>query len=225
MWLSTIWSCRAKCLIECDKSAKLSTTKLIRVTPQPNNGEEELIELRRRLHGSETELWFQFQKVNFYYSQENGTFGRRIYPIERPITEFTKSKGLCDQTQLSEAGRLYELNEMVMELPDFRTLFIERATAPFFVFQGSGLKTCTNNGPVFTHQLVQADSLCSILVHSFSLADPTSRQQHLSQPLQGFLKCFMQRYISFVWNEKFVRKDNIPGLPNTIGFGWQFHCY
>ena len=81
-----------QCLIECTKSSKLSTTKLIRVTPQPNNGDEELIELRRRLHGDQTELWFQFQKVNFYYSSETDTFGRRIYPIERPISEFTQSK-------------------------------------------------------------------------------------------------------------------------------------
>ena len=47
-------------------------------------------------------------------------------------------KGLSDSSILSEHNRLYELNEMVMELPDFRTLFIERATAPFFVFQARG---------------------------------------------------------------------------------------
>jgi len=93
VWLSTIWSCRAKCLITCDTSAKLSLTRLIRVTPQPNNVEEELIELRRRRHEDETELWFQFQKVNFYYSPETATFGRRTYPIKRPLSSFTTSKG------------------------------------------------------------------------------------------------------------------------------------
>ena len=110
-------------------------TKLIRVTPQPNNGDEELIELRRQRHGDDLELWFQFQKVNFYYAPDAGTFGRRIYPINRPLASFTSSKGIDTASSLAETSRLYELNEMVMELPDFRTLFIERATAPFFVFQ------------------------------------------------------------------------------------------
>ena len=70
--------------------------------------------------------------------KENCYHVNKIFARNSKI-EFTKSKGLYDQNKLSEAGRLYELNEMVMELPDFRTLFIERATAPFFVFQATGL--------------------------------------------------------------------------------------
>ena len=150
MWLSTIWSCKLKTIIECYKSDEISKAELIKgnefhkyvalfllqVTPQPNNGNDELVELRRTpIKSGGIELWFEFQKVKYYLSPDTLQFQTRIYPINKPLSVFYSSSGYQKQHELDQADRFYERNAMEMELPSFKELFIERATAPFFVFQ------------------------------------------------------------------------------------------
>ena len=106
---------------------------VILVQPQPNNGDDELIALHKKPNNGE--LWFQFQKVKYFYDVDSNRFKTRYYPLERPISEFTKSTGLATSAAIEKTADLYEKNEMIMELPEFKALFIERATAPFFVFQ------------------------------------------------------------------------------------------
>jgi hypothetical protein len=66
-WLSTVWSCKAKCLFECIKSENIYQSTLLRVKPTPHNGDEELVKIRKRrkLNSARPQIWFQFQKVIF----------------------------------------------------------------------------------------------------------------------------------------------------------------
>ena len=50
------------------------------------------------------------------------------------LQEYITSKGLGTD-QIKEAEMKWGGNEMKIVLPTFQELFIERATAPFFVFQ------------------------------------------------------------------------------------------
>ena len=73
--------------------------------------------------------------MKFKFSTVRYELKKRLKNIPKIWNENLSIKGLSDSSIISVHNRLYELNEMIMELPDFRTLFIERATAPFFVFQ------------------------------------------------------------------------------------------
>ena len=94
------------------------------MTPQPNNGDEELVELRRNRKESRGELWFEFQKVKYYFSEEVQLFQNRVYPLERTLTEFYESKGGATNDALKYAENYYEKNEMIMHLPAFKELLI-----------------------------------------------------------------------------------------------------
>ena len=73
LWLSTVWSCKLRCLFECVKSDNIFNTALIRVKPTPNNGDEELVKLRKRQGILKLENYSQFQKwayLKFHVSSE-----------------------------------------------------------------------------------------------------------------------------------------------------------
>merc|ERR1712228_962346 len=137
LWLSTVWSCRCRCFLECVKSENILTSNLIRVKPTPTNGDEELVKLkkRRKANSPRPQIYFQFQKVNYYYEEESCRFERRYYPLEEQLSFYSSQKGIESEQHLIQTKEKLEQNEMIMELPEFKVLFMERATAPFFVFQ------------------------------------------------------------------------------------------
>jgi manganese-transporting P-type ATPase len=57
------------------------------------------------------------------------------FPVNRPYIEYFEAKGHEDESALAVAEKRFGKNSMEMVVPEFHELFIERATAPFFVFQ------------------------------------------------------------------------------------------
>jgi manganese-transporting P-type ATPase len=58
------------------------------------------------------------------------------FPLNYSLSYYLDSKGYCQsEQQIIDAISYYDLNKMIMDIPKFIELFIERATAPFFVFQ------------------------------------------------------------------------------------------
>ena len=62
-------------------------------------------------------------------------FKTRFYPLDDTLEYYANSRGMDSEQTLIETREKYDYNTMTMELPDFWMLFMERATAPFFVFQ------------------------------------------------------------------------------------------
>ena len=137
IWLLTKWSCSIRCYIECIDATDVNTAHLVRVKPQPNNGEEEIVNLlaKKRVYGSKPLYLFEFQKVLYFYDEKKNLFVKRKYDTERRVEELYKQNGITTQADLFQAVERYSLNKMEIKLPAFKELFIERATAPFFVFQ------------------------------------------------------------------------------------------
>jgi manganese-transporting P-type ATPase len=137
VWLLTKWSCSIRCYIECIDGADVNGSQLIRVKPQPNNGEEELVRLNRRKRASGNKIlhFFEFQKVLYFYEEKKNLFVKRKYETSKEVQELYKQNGISSQAELAETMEKFPLNKMEIKLPDFKDLFIERATAPFFVFQ------------------------------------------------------------------------------------------
>jgi len=134
--LSCFWSCNVRVLLTCSKAETTDEASFVKVVPTPHNGETEILKLQRVPHKGKIRTWFEFQKVMYIYDDEEK---RRFYPISFPIKEsfnfYQSSKGLATDEQLNEALHTYGENEMEMVIPEFKVLFQERATAPFFVFQ------------------------------------------------------------------------------------------
>lgn len=79
--------------------------------------------------------WFSFQKLKYQWNPDKKEFKATEFPINQLYREYFEAKGLEDDETLQLSEQKYGKNSMEMVVPEFHQLFIERATAPFFVFQ------------------------------------------------------------------------------------------
>lgn len=80
--------------------------------------------------------WFDFQKLRFVSDKTEDGFVFRIldFPDALAFSNYLSSKG-HSLDSLKSAKDKWGLNDLSMEIPNFWELFMEHATAPFFVFQ------------------------------------------------------------------------------------------
>jgi len=129
--------------MQCRRVRDPELAEVVQVNPTANNGFSELVYLHRKyniLDNSfnlpEKVIWFQFQKTKYILDTKEK---KRFVPIEFPLNHsldfYMNHKGYQTEKNILDANSYYDLNKMVMDIPQFFELFIERATAPFFVFQ------------------------------------------------------------------------------------------
>lgn len=110
---------------------------LAKVCPTPNNGSAELVKVFNTQIDDNSPVisWFVFQKIKYVWDADKKTFRGIDFPINNTYGEYMQSKGLQSDRDVERAILKYGNNTMEMAVPEFMELFIERATAPFFVFQ------------------------------------------------------------------------------------------
>lgn len=110
---------------------------LAKVVPTENNGSSELVKIQHTkiTDKEDLEYFFTFQKIKYVWDDNKRQFRATEFPINRPFQEYFDSKGHEDDDALAIAEKRFGKNSMQMVVPEFHELFIERATAPFFVFQ------------------------------------------------------------------------------------------
>lgn len=103
----------------------------------PNNGSPELVRIQTTQvdENSPVISWFIFQKIKYVWDADKKTFRGLDFPIHKTYGEYVRSKGYQNDADVERAIKRYGNNQMEMVVPEFMELFIERATAPFFVFQ------------------------------------------------------------------------------------------
>uniref|UniRef100_A0A8R1DII5 Cation-transporting ATPase n=1 Tax=Caenorhabditis japonica TaxID=281687 RepID=A0A8R1DII5_CAEJA len=129
-WLMTV-----RCALMCAKQTDVKTSSHVCVVPTQNNGWPELVPLMRKKRDNQTKLWFEFQRVHYTWDDELGDFQTKTLDTVKPIEFFQKSHGFDTEEQVKDAKYLLGDNKTEMIVPQFLEMFIERATAPFFVFQ------------------------------------------------------------------------------------------
>lgn len=137
------WFVEFRVLMQCSRVENAEKAEVVQVTPTANNGFAELVYLHRKFvlkelsQTPEKVIWFQFQKTKYIFdSKEKKQFKPVDFPINNSLSYYLESKGYSQsEKQIQDAISYYDLNKMVMDIPKFIELFIERATAPFFVFQ------------------------------------------------------------------------------------------
>jgi len=132
--LSCYWSVHFLAFMTCTKVKKGDTNSAewAKVVPTENNGSSELAKLART---GPYELWFNFQKLKFVWDTEKKIFTRVQFPKDGSMKYYRDWKGWGDEQEVRDKTLLYGNNSVDMTIPEFKELFIERATAPFFVFQ------------------------------------------------------------------------------------------
>lgn len=134
--LCCYWSVSFRCLLSCRQVTSPRAATLVKVIPTPNNGFVELVLLNSfQNQDLQTITWFRYQEIKYVWNNEKKCFHSLEFPITNTIEEYTNCKGYNSDEQLARAVQLYGQNRLNIQLPKFNDLFIERATAPFFVFQ------------------------------------------------------------------------------------------
>lgn len=129
------WSIDIKCLLSYSKCGDPFKATFAKVTPTPNNGSTELVSIKRETIAKRSTLWFMFQKTKYVYNDKSNKFVTIEFSCDEKISHYKQWKGYNDHNEVQLIERQYGRNELDMVIPEFKELFIERATAPFFVFQ------------------------------------------------------------------------------------------
>lgn len=129
------WSVDVKCWLSYSRCKDPFNSRFAKVTPTPNNGSTELVQLKRETIDKRNTIWFMFQKTKYIFDEKAGRFVTTEFPCDEKISYYKNWKGYADTREMQLIERQYGRNELDMVIPEFKELFIERATAPFFVFQ------------------------------------------------------------------------------------------
>ena len=132
--LSCYWSVHCLAIITCNKvrHTDLDSGEWVKVVPTDNNGSAELVRLART---GPYPLWFMFQKLKFVWDSDKKVFTRVQFPTDLSMKTYRDWTGWGEEQEVRDKTLLYGNNTVDMTIPEFKQLFIERATAPFFVFQ------------------------------------------------------------------------------------------
>lgn len=111
---------------------------MAKVCPTKNNGSAELVSVHcTKIVDTDAvpTFWFTFQKLKYVWDVDKAVFRSVQFPVHLPYQHYAQWKGHSSDADIVRATRRYGANKMEMVVPEFWKLFIERATAPFFVFQ------------------------------------------------------------------------------------------
>uniref|UniRef100_A0AC35TYK2 Cation-transporting ATPase n=1 Tax=Rhabditophanes sp. KR3021 TaxID=114890 RepID=A0AC35TYK2_9BILA len=130
------WFTSFSFLMSCDRQKDIHLASHVLVKPTINHGWTELVPLRRTLlKDKQIKIWFDFQKVIYIHDSDKKTFQMLTFDNNYPMEYFNAWIGLTTDEIVKDTMLKYGDNKMEMVIPSFTELFIERATAPFFVFQ------------------------------------------------------------------------------------------
>ncbi|XP_062547568.1 endoplasmic reticulum transmembrane helix translocase [Armigeres subalbatus] len=140
--LCCFWSVHVQTFLNCRKAKCPEKARVVKVVPTENNGSSELVKLHCAKAdgtggaGNEGSVyWFLFQKTKYVWDADKKQFRSVEFPIHKTYEEYFESKGHQEDADVQLAEKTYGNNNMEMVVPEFLELFVERATAPFFVFQ------------------------------------------------------------------------------------------
>lgn len=134
--LCCYWSVHVLAFLNCRQVKLPQEAVLAKVVPTANNGASEMVRIHcTRLVNGQRLYYFFFQKIKYVWDEGRQQFGAIEFPINETLAYYAGARGLKTDEEVRQVGQLYGANEMEMVVPEFHELFIERATAPFFVFQ------------------------------------------------------------------------------------------
>ncbi|XLR36550.1 hypothetical protein S83_064450 [Arachis hypogaea] len=142
VWLFTGWSVDFKCFAHYSKVRDIHQADSCKITPAKFSGSKEVVPLRFRKipAGSSSatdleEIYFEFRKQCFVFSNEKGTFCKLSYPTKETFGHYLKCSGHGSEAKILAATEKWGRNVFDYPQPTFQKLMKEHCMEPFFVFQ------------------------------------------------------------------------------------------
>ncbi|CAI9096849.1 OLC1v1033077C1 [Oldenlandia corymbosa var. corymbosa] len=141
VFLFTVWSIDFRCLVQYSKVNDIHQADACKVIPAKFCGSKEVVPLHvRKLAGSSAsenaeEIYFDFRKQSFIYSDEKKTFCKLPYPTKETFGYYLKSTGYGTDAKVTAATEKWGRNVFEYPQPTFQKLMKEQVMEPFFVFQ------------------------------------------------------------------------------------------
>ncbi|KAL6574387.1 putative manganese-transporting ATPase pdr2 [Orobanche hederae] len=141
VFLFTVWAVDFKCFVQYSKVSDIHHADACKITPAKFSGCKEVVPLHfRKFAASSTlqdmdEIYFDFRKQRFIYSNEKNTFCKLPYPSKETIGYYLKSTGYGTEAKFLAATEKWGRNVFEYPQPTFQRLMKEQIMEPFFVFQ------------------------------------------------------------------------------------------
>ncbi|GER34911.1 cation-transporting atpase 13a1, partial [Striga asiatica] len=141
VFLFTVWAVDFKCFVQYSKVKDIHSADACKITPAKFCGSKEVVPLHfRKFAASPTsqeleEIYFDFRKQRFIYSNEKNTFFKLLYPSKETIGYYLKNTGYGTEAKVLAATEKWGRNVFEYPQPTFQRLMKEQIMEPFFVFQ------------------------------------------------------------------------------------------
>lgn len=126
-----LWSVNICAFVRYSKASSLSSASHVLVIPPSHCGASAFCALQNSSH-------FEFQQIEYLYDQQSECFQPSEYPLDLPISFYSKHTGVNGSSGKYSQSILHEQfgpNEYHIPIPSFFALYLEHAVEPFFVFQ------------------------------------------------------------------------------------------
>ncbi|XP_010245696.1 PREDICTED: probable manganese-transporting ATPase PDR2 [Nelumbo nucifera] len=141
--LFTAWSVDFKCFVQYSKVRDIHCADACKVIPARFSGSKEVVPLHFRgslvapvpsLVDAE-EIYFDFRKQRFIFSNEEKTFCKLPYPTKETFGYYLRNTGHGSEAKVVAATKKWGRNAFEYPQPTFQKLMKEHCMEPFFVFQ------------------------------------------------------------------------------------------
>ncbi|MBA0783340.1 hypothetical protein Gotri_001070 [Gossypium trilobum] len=131
--LFTTWSVDFKCFVQYSKVNNIRLADVCKVTPAKFCGSKEIASSSSAKDVEE--IYFDFRKQCFIYSEEEDTFCKLPYPTKETFGYYLKCSGHGSDAKVLAATEKWGRNVFEYPQPTFQKLMKEHCMEPFFVFQ------------------------------------------------------------------------------------------
>ncbi|XP_073306723.1 probable manganese-transporting ATPase PDR2 [Primulina huaijiensis] len=141
VFLFTVWSVDFKCFVQYSKVKDIHHADACKITPAKFSGSKEVVTLHcQKMAASSAsvdieEIYFDFRKQRFIYSNEKNTFSKLPYPSKETMGYYLKNTGYGTEAKVLAATEKWGRNVFEYPQPTFQKLMKEQCMEPFFVFQ------------------------------------------------------------------------------------------
>ncbi|CAM6077612.1 unnamed protein product [Sphagnum tenellum] len=142
-FLFSAWSVNFRCFVQATKVSDVHQADVVKVIPSKFSGSKEVVPLQMRklivptalTTSSGEEIWFEFRRQRFIFSEQLNKFCKLDYPSKEAFVVYSKSTGYGSEAKSQAALEKWGRNVFEFPQPTFTGLMKEHCMEPFFVFQ------------------------------------------------------------------------------------------
>ncbi|KAH9286492.1 Manganese-transporting ATPase 13A1 [Echinococcus granulosus] len=132
------WFVSVRCLLMFRKEKLVSQATFAKVIPPANSGYPAIVPIfhTKSIATERLTHYFFYQRLKYTFDSDDKESIHAVrFPLSWSLREYKDWRGYTSEEGIKIAKENYGDNHLRLSVPPFMELFLERATAPFFVFQ------------------------------------------------------------------------------------------